>query len=132
MKEKNTSQAILEHLNISVSDAKNTAQVLCRLFDWQIRWSGTNSDNQFSCHVGTAQSYLALYTPLNSVEGHDIPYQSIGRMNHVGVVVDDISEIKKRVEDEGLVVHHEADYEPGRRFYFNLDDAIEVEVVSYS
>jgi len=30
----------LEHVNITVSDPAKTAQMLCDLFDWKVRWQG--------------------------------------------------------------------------------------------
>jgi len=40
--------------------------------------------------------------------------------------------VEARVKAEGFVPHNHADYEPGRRFYFDGPDGIEYEVVSYS
>jgi len=48
------------------------------------------------------------------------------------VVVDDLNLVEARVKKAGFVTHSHADYEPGRRFYFNDHDGIEIEVVSYS
>ncbi|MEC7669548.1 MAG: VOC family protein, partial [Pseudomonadota bacterium] len=31
-----------------------------------------------------------------------------------------------------LIPHNHADYEPGKRFYFDTPDGIEIEVVSYA
>ena len=36
--------AFLEHVNVTVADADQTAALLVDLFDWQIRWSGPARD----------------------------------------------------------------------------------------
>jgi hypothetical protein len=55
-----------------------------------------------------------------------------GHVNHVGIVVDDLDEIKQRVRSVGFEPHMHANYEPGRRFYFYDDTVLEIEVVSYN
>ena len=126
------SAATLEHVNMTVSDAQKTAQKLCDLFDWKIRWEGSvlNGDG-YTIHVGSDDSYLAIYQPntLNGVDGST--YHTAGAMNHIGLVVDDLDAMEARVKSTGYVPHMHADYEPGRRFYFDMDDGVEVELVSY-
>lgn len=121
----------LEHVNITVRDARQTAQLLTRLFGWQVRWQGEAKDEGFSVHVGGEQSYLALYQR----DGGQLPerasYDQINGLNHLAVTVDDLDAAEARVRAEGLAPHSHADYAPGRRFYFDLPDALEVEVVSY-
>ena len=56
---------------------------------------------------------------------------TIGGMNHLGVVVSDLDATEEKVKALGLETHSHADYEPGRRFYFNDHDGTEWEVVSY-
>ncbi|MEM6653029.1 MAG: VOC family protein, partial [Pseudomonadota bacterium] len=34
------SKAMLEHVNLTVTDPDKTAEMLCDLFDWRIRWAG--------------------------------------------------------------------------------------------
>ena len=55
-----------------------------------------------------------------------------GHVNHVGIVVDDLDVIEKRVRSVGFKPHMHADYEPGCRFYFYDDTGLEIEVVSYN
>ena len=123
--------AKLEHVNVTVSDAEATARLLCDLFGWQVRWSGPAIDGGGSFHVGEKDNYVAVY----SQGGGDVvgnSYSSPGGLNHLGVVVDDLNLVEARVKKAGFVTHSHADYEPGRRFYFNDHDGIEIEVVSYS
>ncbi|MDD9908767.1 MAG: VOC family protein [Ahrensia sp.] len=127
------SKALLEHVNITVSNAEKTAQTLCDMFDWHIRWQGAAMNGiGRTVHVGTEDGYVALYSP-NA--GSEAPsgnnYEQHGALNHIGVVVGDIAEAEERVKQAGYEPRSHADYEPGKRFYFDGDDGIEVEVVSY-
>ena len=57
-----SSTAVLEHVNITVSDAAATAARLCRVFGWKVRWSGPSIHEGHSVHVGGKDHYIALYT----------------------------------------------------------------------
>lgn len=122
---------ILEHTNYSVSDPRRTAEMLCTLFDWKIRWSGDAIDNGHTVHVGGDDSYLAVYAQANMRDAMANDHKTVGVMNHVGVVVDDLDTVEARVREAGFEPVNHADYEPGRRFYFHDHDGIEYEVVSY-
>ena len=127
------SEAILEHANITVSDVEKSAKMLCKLFDWKVRWKsekGASIHGGTSWHVGSEHSYLAIF----SMGGDGEPgntYQTTGGLNHIGVVVDDLDLVEARVVEMGFVPNNHGDYEPGRRFYFDDHDGIEIEVVSY-
>lgn len=125
-------QAQLEHINFTVSDSAETAKRLCDLFDWKVRWSGEAKDGGTTFHVGTDSQYVAVYTPEVVTEAVVSTYEINGGMNHIGVVVDDIEAMEKKVTAAGYEPHSHADYEPGKRFYFDDEDGIEYEVVSYS
>lgn len=124
--------ARLEHVNITVSNPMKTAERLCRLFGWKIRWQGDAKDGGMSIHVGSEDDYLAVYAPAGKTRKGASSYATTGGLNHVGVVVDDLDAAEQRVIDLGYEPHSHADYEPGRRFYFHDDDGIEFEVVSYA
>jgi catechol 2,3-dioxygenase-like lactoylglutathione lyase family enzyme len=124
--------AELEHVNITVPDAEATAAELCRLFDWQVRWKGAAKNNGLSVHVGSAGSYVALYTPGPTRRGQEDSYATIGALNHIGVTVDDLEATEARVRAAGYTPHSHGDYEPGRRFYFDDANGVEIEVVCYA
>lgn len=123
--------ATLEHANITVSNPERTAKRLCDLFGWHIRWQGEAIHGGMTVHVGSDDSYLALYTPGKHTSHMTSSYTTTGGLNHVGIVVDDLDAAEQRVAQAGYEPHSHADYEPGRRFYFHDDDGIEFEVVSY-
>ena len=122
----------LEHVNLTVPDPRATAELLTRLFGWRVRWQGEAIDGGFTVHVGGQRSYLALYTKgetvADGIRSHD---RALG-LNHVGIVVDDLDAAERRVLDAGYEPRSHADYEPGRRFYFEDGDGLEYEVVSYA
>ena len=124
--------ATLEHVNYTVSDPKRTADMLCRLFDWRIRWEGEAISGGYSIHVGDDDNYVAIYNPAKQLVDGPSNYVQRGGLNHIGVVVDDLDATEARVREMGFEPHNHADYEPGRRFYFMDHDNVEVEVVSYA
>jgi catechol 2,3-dioxygenase-like lactoylglutathione lyase family enzyme len=127
--------AQLEHINIAVADPHKMAAMLDRLFDWKIRWEGASTTGPgHTIHIGTDATYLALYTgndgPLTPQDG--VPYNRLGGLNHIGIVVDDLDAVEAKVKAEGYTPTSHADYEPGKRFYFEDDNGFEIEVVSYA
>lgn len=123
--------AHLEHVNVTVTDPKRTAAMLCDLFGWHIRWEGAAINGGYSVHVGDKNGYLAVYSMGGDRKAAN-SYTTVGSLNHIGVVVDDIEATEARVKALGFTPHNHADYEPGRRFYFDDADGIEFEVVSYA
>lgn len=126
------SNIFLEHLNVTVKDPDETAAMLCRLFGWNLRWSGGAIYDGRSVHVGSDTSYLALYTSDQSSVSDNISQEKIGGLNHIGIVVTNLQAIEQKVKDEKLATFNHGDYEPGQRFYFRTSDDIEFEVVSYA
>ncbi len=126
------SQAVLEHANITVENTLQSAELFCRLFDWKIRWSGDSIHEGKSVHVGSESSYLALYENADKNRAAKESYYNINGLNHIGIVVENLDAVEERVTAEGLEPYSHADYEPGRRFYFDTPDGIEIEVISYT
>ena len=126
---------ILEHANFSVSDPRKTADMLCELFDWRIRWSGDAINGGTTFHVGgpseRGDSYVAVYARKGMRAAPPNDYQTVGGLNHIGVVVEDLDAVEAKVLAAGFKTTNHGDYEPGRRFYFHDHDGIEFEVVSY-
>ena len=120
----------IEHVNLTVRDPDRTARMLEQVFGWAIRWQGAAMNGGRTVHIGTGDSYIALYT------GRGVDYTpehfTKGRpLNHVGVEVADLDSTEARVVEAGFEPFSHGDYEPGRRFYFLDPDGIEYEVVSY-
>lgn len=125
--------ATLEHTNYSVKDAHKTAAWMQDVFGWHIRWEGSAMNGAgYTVHVGTADRYVALYAHAKNRPTQENTYQTVGALNHIGVVVDDITNTEARVKAAGFAPFNHAEYEPGQRFYFFDQDNIEYEVVSYA
>lgn len=125
-------QSQLEHVNVTVSDPLQTANRLCALFDWEIRWQGAAKNGGHTVHVGSKDTYLAVYSQGTTPATQGSSFDLRGGLNHIGIVVDDLNHIEARVIKAGYTPHSHADYEPGQRFYFDDEDEIEFEVVSYN
>lgn len=121
----------LEHVNISVPDPRASAAMLSRLFGWHIRWEGKALGDGYTVHVGDNESYLALYSGMGELSEPGDSYRTRSGLNHIGVVVEDLAATEAQVKAAGYTPHNHADYEPGRRFYFDGPDGIEFEVVAY-
>ncbi len=124
--------ATLEHVNITVENLDNTANMLCSLFGWHIRWRGSSLGDGKSLHVGNEDTYVALYSAKNPPSQTYNNYNSKAGLNHVGIVVDDLDATEKQAVKMGFETYSHGDYEPGKRFYFRDENAIEFEVVSYN
>jgi len=119
----------LEHINLTVSDLDRSIAFYRDLLDLPIRWKGPIDHERLGAHIGDSHSYLALFqATTGGAVAHD--YLRPG-FNHFGFVVDDLDDVRRRLDHLGVVVHLEADYEPGRRIYFFDPDGHEVELVEY-
>lgn len=125
------SKAMLEHVNLTVHDPLVTAAMLVDIFDWHIRWQGEAINGGFAVHVGAEASYVALYASGQKAEPAGDNFNRLTGLNHLGIVVDDLIATEKKVSAAGFKPHSHADYEPGLRFYFEDQDGLEIEVVSY-
>ncbi|MEH6713356.1 MAG: VOC family protein [Paraglaciecola polaris] len=123
--------AMFEHVNLTVTDPDKIANIICLLFNWHIRWSGPAKDDGYTVHVGSETAYLALYQPKQFIDA-EIDHRHVGKVNHLGILVNDLDVVEKNVMSLGFETFNHGNYEPGRRFYFMLSDSIEAEVVSYT
>ncbi|MGI9370406.1 MAG: VOC family protein [Ruegeria sp.] len=123
--------ATLEHTNFTVRDPKASAAWMQDVFGWKTRWEGKAMNGGYTVHVGSKHTYLALYAPSDPKPSGETSYDIVGGLNHVGVLVEDLDGTEANVRAAGFEPHTHADYEPGRRFYFDDDNGIEFEVVAY-
>lgn len=120
----------LEHANLTVTDIERSISFYRDLFKFEVRWRGTDSAGRAAAHVGDNQCYLAFFETASS--GSAVKDYSVAGLNHIGFVVDDLEEKRRRLETLGVEVHLEGDYEPGRRLYFLDPNGVEIELVEYS
>ena len=117
--------ARLEHVNVTVSDLDRSVAMVEDLFGWHVRWRGASIHKGESAHLGDEDTYVALYQHARQTGQPVDTYTTTGGMNHIGVVVPDLDAVEAKVKAAGLEPHSHADYEPGRRFYFNDHDGTE-------
>lgn len=122
--------ATIEHVNLNVSDPVRAAAMAIALFGWAERWRGQAADGGLTIHVGTPGSYIAFHS--RSGPDQATRFEKGVPFNHVGIEVDDLAAVEKRVAALGLVPFGHGNYHPGRRFYFFDPDGIEYEIVSYA
>ena len=130
----NSATARIEHVNISVANADTLATKLCEIFDWQVRWSGPAMDEGYTVHVGSIgenSSYFSLYAPKELVKNSNRGHQIEACLNHVGIVVDDLGELEKRLISLGYKPINHRDYGPCISFYFFVEEHLEIEVIQY-
>lgn len=122
----------LEHINVTVCDLERTSAWMEQIFGWSVRWRGASIYDGESLHIGSDESYIALYRPkVAPQKALQSSYETRSALNHLAVVVDDLDDIEEKVLAAGFKPVSHADYEPGRRFYFKDEDGLEVEVVQY-
>ena len=121
----------LEHVNVTVKNPLETAQALCDIYGWKIRWQGSAIHDGFSVHVGSDDHYIALYNKADISAPKKDTYSTLSGLNHIAIVVDDLEAIEARVKALGYEPHSHGDYEPGKRFYYRDENEIEFEVANY-
>ena len=124
--------AKFEHINITVSDLDKTADMLCTIFNWKIRWQGPSIHNGRTAHIGDDDEYIAIYAKDTPAPNPMNNYETANGLNHIGILVSDFEETEARIKDYGFETYSHQVYDPGRRFYFRDDDGIEYEVLSYT
>jgi hypothetical protein len=131
MPSNNALPATIEHVNISVSDPDKIAQNLCQLFDWTVRWSGASMDNGYTVHVGSENSYFALYRANTMDVNKQHNHRTLNNLNHIGIVVNDLTAYANRARKLGLEPFNYSDYGPCRSFYLKDEFDLEIEIISY-
>lgn len=121
----------IEHVNVTVSDPQRMAALMQQLFGWRIRWEGPALNDGYTIHVGSEDSYLAVYRRRAGEDVSEEDFRKGRPLNHIGIEVEDLDGVERKVIDAGLVPFNHGAYEPGRRFYFLDFDGTEYEVVSY-
>ena len=92
-------------------------------FHWLVKIEG---DNNF--YNALYYDRDTLWTVLN--HSSDLVYVSGGNSDSI-LNVDDLDAAEQAVKDAGYTPKSHADYEPGRRFYFEDEEGVEYELVQY-
>jgi len=126
--------AYLEHANITVPDV-DAAIAFLRVVEpeFQIRHDEKPDEGHRWVHIGTGDSYFAIQEPhLGSTpQDRRRPYRDIG-INHLGLVVEDLPAVVRRLADSGYREGIEGEENAYRKRAYYYDSAgFEWELVEY-
>ena len=121
-----------EHANITVKNIETATKFIQLAFpEAAIRGGGDRAQGGFWRHVGTAEHYIALQQEAEPKVSNRTPYTDNG-INHVGFVVENVDDVKQRLQDGGYAANDMGVSEEGRTSIYVFDDTgIEWEFVQY-
>ncbi|KDM90428.1 VOC family protein [Photobacterium galatheae] len=124
-------QPYVEHANITVRHLENTIRFLqTAIPEFSVRHQGQQPTYRW-CHIGTDATYLALQEVIERDQIDRHPYRDLG-INHIGLVVEDILQVRARLLDAGYRENDlETDHPWRKRAYFFDQDGIEWEFIQY-
>jgi hypothetical protein len=121
----------LEHANITVASIDKAIQFLGTAFpEFQIRGQGQGETRRW-LHFGNQQTYIALQQNNINTAAQDSIYVNSG-INHLGLVVEDVSSISANLAAKGYVkTDSSVDETYRKRVYFIDDNQVEWEFIEY-
>ena len=123
-------QAYVEHANVTVSNIDDAIQFIqTAIPEFKVRHRG---ETQYRwCHIGTDNSYIALQEMLAREQTDRAPYLDVG-INHIGLVVNDVDQVKQRLLSDGYQQNDIGEENPYRkRIYFYDRSGVEWEFIQY-
>ena len=123
-------QAYVEHANITVINIDDAVQFIqTAIPEFKVRHRG---ETQYRwCHIGTDNSYIALQEMVAREQTDRAPYLDVG-INHIGLVVDDVDQVKQRLLSDGYQQNDIGEENPYRkRVYFYDRSGVEWEFIQY-
>jgi catechol 2,3-dioxygenase-like lactoylglutathione lyase family enzyme len=127
-------KARLEHANLHVRDLDAVLRFVRTAFpEFEIRGHGTSWTGSRWVHVGSEDSYLALYQASRDPAEPWVPYDGKPGLNHLGFEVDDAEALRARMLAGGYRESTVPNAHPHRRrVYFYDPDGNDWEFVQYS
>jgi catechol 2,3-dioxygenase-like lactoylglutathione lyase family enzyme len=129
-------QCYIEHANVAVLDMDEAIRFLTIAFPhFKVRGGGENTEAgkwKKWCHLGTQTIYVAIEQSSTVDQPRADGDSPAARINHVGFGVDDVVEIKRKVEAAGYVCNALIDESPSRmRLYVDDGSGLTWEFVEY-
>ena len=129
-------QCYIEHANVTVLDMDEALRFLTTAFPhFQVRGGGESADGAKRkkwCHLGTETIYIAIEQSSTVDQPKADGGSPAARINHVGFVVDDVAEIKRKTEAAGYSRNALIDESPSRRrLYVDDGSGLTWEFVEY-
>lgn len=125
-----TNQTYLEHVNISVNNLDEAIEFIqTALPSFKVRGGGEQNGRKW-IHIGTDESYLAINEVSKTKLGGK-NYDLTG-MNHLGFVVNDVTQVAERLTAKGYVRSYPLTHHQFRiRDYFLDNAGNEYEFIQY-
>jgi catechol 2,3-dioxygenase-like lactoylglutathione lyase family enzyme len=125
--------ARLEHANLQVRDLDSVLRFVRTAFpEFRVRGEGKSWSGARWVHVGSDESYLALYQASQAPAEPWVPYDGKPGLNHLGFAVDDAESLRKRLAAAGYRESTVPNTHPHRhRVYFYDPDGNDWEFVQY-
>ncbi len=125
---------LLEHVNMTVSNLERSVAFYRELLGLKVRWErAATAEESAAAHVGDDEQYIAFFEAQGAAKDGRFAardYDTVG-FNHFGFVVADLDGKVAWLRKQGLEVRVPAEYDPGRRAYFDDADGFEIELVEY-
>ena len=97
-----------------------------------IRHDSGKDDPRGWVHIGHDDVYLAVYRASDTTVSGKVPYDGKAGINHLGFVVDDVEQLRKRLLGKGFTETTVPNHHPARRrVYFNDAEGNDWEFVQY-
>jgi len=125
--------ARLEHANLHVHDLDGMLRFVQTAFpEFRVRGQGLGFTGTRWLHVGSEESYLALYQASQPPAEPWVPYEGKPGLNHLGFEVDDVESLRKRLLEAGYEESTVRNAHPHRkRIYFYDAEGNDWEFVQY-
>lgn len=123
----------MEHANIHVVDVDGLVDFIQTAFpSFEVRHDSGVGDTQRWVHLGDGTTYLAIYRATTPAAEQWRPYSGKPGLNHIGFVVDDIEDLRRRLLDGGYRETTVPNAHPARkRIYFSDSEGNDWEFIEY-
>ena len=126
----------IQHANVTVLDMDEAIRFLTTAFPhFRVRGGGESSEGakwKKWCHLGTETIYIAVEQSSTVNRPKANGESPAARINHVGFVVDDVTEVQRKTEAAGYVRNALIDESPSRkRLYVDDGSGLTWEFVEY-
>ena len=124
----------IEHFNMTVPDIDAAIRFIqVAAPDYKVRKNSHSPEGYRWVHIGNEDNYIALQEPypgMDPEQPHE-RYKNIG-VNHVAMVVDDVSTVERNLLDAGFKKNpHEVSEKYRKRVYFYDESGFEWEFLEY-
>jgi catechol 2,3-dioxygenase-like lactoylglutathione lyase family enzyme len=112
----------LEHANLSVRNVDAMVEFLLTAFpEFEVRHDASNAGDERWVHVGTEETYIALYQATAEIGPSRTPYGGRPGVNHLGYEVENVEALRARLWNAGYRDSSVLNEHPHRRRVYFVD-----------